>query len=188
MTTTIKEVATKKTIERMSYWKAEKLMTEFAREFLKNEYGLKLDIPIKVNPRTSITHGMFYFNPKDNIAVRISISKSMIEYNEESFAISTLKHELVHYALFELGLPYHDGDKEFEKELKRVGASSTGVRVSINKEEIYECKKCNYRFHQLRKLDHHKKYQGSNYSCQCGGRLRYIGQHVPTKRLELVNV
>lgn len=173
-------------VERMSYWKAEKLMTEFAEEFLRKEFGLELEIPIKVNPRLRSTYGQFKHGY--DIAIGISISKSMIEHMGKEFSLDTVKHELVHYAHFKLGLPFRDGQEVFENALKRVGAPSTGTRHSPSKEEVYQCQGCNNKFHQSRKLKYHKQFQGSNYSCTCGGgRLKYLGQKVPPKVIELVN-
>lgn len=183
MTTTLE-------VKRMGAYSVEKEMEKFAREFLKEEFGVDLTIPIKINNRLKRTFGMFRGRTSKVTGrepIVIEISKNMIEYQGFDFAYGTLKHELVHYALFIQNRPYNDGTYTFEQELKRVGAPSSGTRKSVFKKEVYECKGCSHKFLRSRKLNNHKTYKGSNYNCPCGGQLNYIGQEQPEKQIVLVN-
>lgn len=184
MTTTLE-------LKRMGTYSVEKEMENFAREFLKEEFGVDLTIPIKINSRLTSTFGWFRGRTNRVTGVRepvvIEISKNMIEYQGFDFAYGTLKHELVHYALYIQNLPYNDGTYTFEQELKRVGAPSSGTRKALIKKEVYQCKGCSHKFLRNRKLNNHNKYKGSNYNCTCGGQLNYIGQEQPEKQIVLVN-
>jgi len=184
MTTTVE-------VKRMGTYSVEKEMEKFAREFLKEEFGVDLTISIKINNRLTSTFGRFKSRTNMVTGKReplgIEISKNMIEYQGFDFAYGTLKHELVHYALFIQNRPYNDGTYTFEQELKRVGAPSSGTRKALIKKEVYQCKGCSHKFLRNRKLNNHNKYKGSNYTCSCGGQLNYIGQEQPEKQIVLVN-
>lgn len=121
-------------------------MVEFAKEFLRNEYGLDLEIPIKVNNRLSRSNGRFLtikqVSTNRSRAHSIEISGKILKYDTKDFVLGTLKHELVHYALFRKGAPYRDGDTYFENELKRVGAPSTMTRQSSAPRPTYRCTGC----------------------------------------------
>jgi hypothetical protein len=100
-------------------------LTLIARKFLKETYGLELNIPININSRLSRALGRFRHYPRTGQPLDIEISRSVIENHGEEATIDVLKHELVHYALFTLNKPFADGHPVFENELKRLGVSRT---------------------------------------------------------------
>lgn len=120
-------------------------LTQIARDFLLDEYGLTLDIPIKRNNRLVRSQGR-YVESYDEHRVfhpnRIEISGDMFKYAVDAVIIETMKHELVHYALAIKGEPNDDGHPHFEAELKRVGAPSTGTNA-VGIYGLYRCNKCN---------------------------------------------
>lgn len=187
----IDDMMTTVAVKRIGTYSVEKEMEKFAREFLKEEFGVDLKIPIKINNRLTSTFGRFRGRTNMVTGVRepivIEISKNIIEYHGFDFAYGTLKHELVHYALYIQNRPYNDGTYTFEQELKRVGAPSSGTRKGTRKKEVYQCKGCKHQFLRNRKLNNHNIYKGSNYNCSCGGELTYIGQEQPEKQIVLVN-
>src|SRR5699024_8098498 len=74
-------------------------------------------------------------------SLRIELAKNLLQYGSDQAILGTLKHELVHYALFEQDKPCEDGDEYFENELRRVGAPSTGTnRVGVY--YTYSCGTC----------------------------------------------
>lgn len=119
-------------------------LTQIASDFLRDEYGLALEIPIKRNNRLKRAMGRYIESPNENdelIPNRIEISGEMFVYGAEIAIIKTLKHELVHYALAIKGEPNDDGQPHFEAELRRVGASAT-KSVALGEVAMYRCDSC----------------------------------------------
>lgn len=103
-------------------------LTEIASDFLRENYGMELAIPIVRNNRLRSTMGS-YVSTRKSGPIQIEIAGYVIKYATREVVIDTLKHELVHYALHVKGEPYDDGHPHFESELRRLGVSAT--RTSI---------------------------------------------------------
>ena len=119
-------------------------LTEIANQFLRDEYGMALEIPIKRNNRLRRAMGRYIesYNEQDELVPdRIEISGEMFEYGADIAIIKTLKHELVHYALSLKGEPNDDGHPYFEAELRRVGADST-KSTALGRAALYRCTDC----------------------------------------------
>lgn len=136
-----------------------------SREFLDKEFGMKLEIPIFINNRMKSTFG--YFKVRKNVSWQIDISKELIDTHPREHVIDVLKHELVHYACFEMKKPWGDGDKYFKDTLDRLGVSRTGTYNTLGKFHKYGCK-CGKSFYRKRRLQ-----EGSK--CKSCGTLHYIG-------------
>lgn len=161
----------KKTVD---FNKALKDIEVYAKNFLKEEFDMDLKIPVEMNGRLKNVFGRFmhYNYPNRNGSIKIEFSKDFVAYHPIEEIISTIKHECVHYALYELGKPYKDGDKYFEDYLKKVGADSTGTKSSKSPSHHYACGACGYSF--TRKV--RKNYSG--YGCgKCGtwSKITYKG-------------
>ncbi|MED1863271.1 SprT-like domain-containing protein [Fictibacillus nanhaiensis] len=95
---------------------------------------------------------------------RIEFNKKFIENGKYKDIISVIKHECIHYAMYMLGRPFKDWDKEFEKELQLHDAAPNTQDIDYYVERnvrVYKCKcrehiqfaiispsvctKCNYR-------------------------------------------
>ena len=105
-----------------------KELQTFANNFCKSTWNL--DAPeIKVNNRLRTSLGRYVYNNYHGY--------SYIELNGKQVALegqfhcnileTVVMHELTHYAMHTLGKPFNDGDREFENELLRVGASSSSA-------------------------------------------------------------
>lgn len=153
-------------------------LTRYADDFLKENYGIRLNIPIKINGRLIKTMGRFVYFVHSKKPSVIELSKILIENNEMDVILNILKHELVHYALFVLGKPSDDGEEYFENELKRLGivSQSTIKDITINvPRHVYVCNNCNHHYKVKRRL----KYDGYFHRCNhCKGRLTYQGRKV----------
>lgn len=152
----------KKTVD---FNKAQKDIEVYAKKFLKEEFNMDLKIPIELNGRLKRSFGRFlhYNYPNRNGSIKIDFSKDFIAYHPIEEIISTIKHECVHYALYELGKPYRDGDKYFEDYLKKVGADPTGTKTSKSPNHHYSCNMCNHSFKRKVRKDY------SGYCCgRCG--------------------
>lgn len=106
---------------------------EFAKDFLKDNYDIDFKIHFKmvnnIPDKTGITAAMLVI--KDitigngnlyKIADRIELLNPFFEIFHSRVLLDIIKHELVHYALFEkYGKGYNDGEELFESECKRLG-------------------------------------------------------------------
>lgn len=117
----------------------ESKLKHIAASFLNVNYNVKLNIPIKRNNRLRSTYGRFIL--KNNEPNCIELAGVLLDYGVEEVIFNILKHECIHYALFEKQQPYRDGHPVFESELKRHGVLGTG-KVLIGKFHVLKCKNC----------------------------------------------
>ncbi len=102
--------------------------TQFANDFLQKEYNLTLIVPIKIDGRLKRALGSFH-STRASLPICIKLNKTQVILDrrlETEYIFDTLRHELVHYALFMLGRNYHDGDDDFESELARLNIAASG--------------------------------------------------------------
>lgn len=144
-------------------------LNTMAKSFLKSEYQLELEIPIKINGRIKRKAGYFKrrVNPMtgEQIPLEISISKNLIENYTKDEVIGILKHELIHYALFKKELPFEDGHPHFEAELQKKGALRTNELTFKGNAYVYGCESCDKEFKRIKRVNINK------YQCRCGGKL-----------------
>lgn len=112
-------------------------LNKVADEFLREEFQMELDIPIKINGRLTRSLGRFVIkysrHTKQYSDMYIDLAKRMVMHKgNRDVAIDVLKHELVHYALFSKGEPYRDGNPHFESTLRRLGITSTNHYAQCN--------------------------------------------------------
>lgn len=115
--------------------KFEEEMRTYANLFLENNFDMTLKIPIKIDGRLTVTGGSFHFRSSEKMreSVMIKMSERFIacalhdEKDGVEAILDTLRHELVHYAMFEQGRGYKDGDIDFESKLKELGVGSSGA-------------------------------------------------------------
>lgn len=139
---------------------------QIAREFLAEEFDMTLDIPIFINGRMKTTFG--YFRYKNGQAWQIDMSKEFIDTQPREVVIDVLKHELVHYALFQLKKPFGDGDRYFKDTLDRLGIGRTRTYKVKGKFHKYICNCEDKTFYRKRKL------QKGAYCTSCKT-LKYVG-------------
>jgi SprT-like protein len=140
---------------------------EIAREFLDKEFNMKLEIPIFISNRMKIMFG--YFQRRNNKSWKIQISQEFINTHPREHVIDVLKHELVHYALFEQGKPFRDGQQYFEDTLKRLGVCPTKTYNTLGKFHKYICNCDGNVFYRKRKIP-----KGA-YCPKCKT-LKYVGE------------
>lgn len=109
-------------------------MKRYARMFLKKNFNMNLKIPIKIDGRLTRAGGSFhFFSGKNKRSDMIKMSERFIacalrdEEDGVEAILDVLKHELVHYALFEQGRDFSDGEKDFENTLKELKIGSSGA-------------------------------------------------------------
>lgn len=155
----------------VSDYRTEAGLTEIARSWLKETYGLELKIPVEINTRISRALGRFIYLKKSKEPLRIEIGSKTLQYYTKEEVLDTLYHELVHYACFILGKPHSDGDWYFEAELKRLGIGSTGTTQHKGVVNIYSCNSCGKKIQTRRKLRKLGRYSSK---C-CSADLTYKG-------------
>lgn len=145
-------------------------LREFANDFLKEHFGLELEIPIKVNTRLSSTLGCFRIMRRHGslTPVRIDMNAHLMENASPDMILDVLKHELIHYALFKLGKPYGDNDKHFRETCKSLNVVLTHSINIIQPVHIYTCG-CR-EFKRTRRLNKNRGY----YCGTCGKELVYL--------------
>lgn len=150
-------------VQKMTQAEANDYIQEVAKRFLKETYNLYLFIPIIIEDLNSNQVGKFNINiySKNNIIYReiprnISISKLAFEFVNDEVLEHIIKHECVHYALFNLKKPYQDEDEYFQTELKRLGIKSFISKDEFKEKYKYTCQNCGYSF--ISKLDLDPKY------------------------------
>ena len=126
--------------------KFEQQMRMYARNFLKENFDMKLEIPIKIDGRLTRTGGSYHHTVKKALMIKVSerfMYGALLDETEGVGAIlDILEHELVHYALHMQGKDYYDGSKEFEETLARLNIGSSGYtaekkRLSAKKNVWY---------------------------------------------------
>lgn len=144
---------------------------KLANDFLGKEFGMRLAIPLRISNRMKSTFGVFKFNRKTNKPTEIAMSAEFLKNHSKEKIIDVLYHECVHYALFEQGLPYNDGDKTFKRTVDRLGVSRTGTYQFKGNGYLYQCGGCE------RKITKRMKGFEKRYVCgECRGKFDYLGQ------------
>ena len=136
-------------------------VTKMCRELADEIWGVELDVPVKLNNRLSKAMGRFKVT-RQGQSIEFA-GKLLKEYPLDEVK-SVVKHELTHYVLYNKGEPWRDGQPHFEKELKRIGATSNFGENRLKARGTYE----------LVELE----------CCNCGG---YAGRQTPRKATNLVN-
>lgn len=147
-------------------------LTDFANNWLQKTYGIQLEIPIEI--RSSLKRTLGYFQHKQNKKepIKIALAAKLFTHYSKEAVYDVLKHELVHYALYMLDKPYTDGHPYFERELKRLGVSSTHTYEAKGFYHIYRCSSCDRitsrRVRRITKLENYR-------SRCCMAELKYDG-------------
>lgn len=127
--------------------KHEKELEAYANKFLEKNYSTRLTVPIKISGRLTSAGGVFRAitigSVREPLEIHISerfIAGALHDGQEGLEAIlDTLKHELVHYALYKLGRDFKDGDHDFENELSKLNIGASGS----TSEKLVRSKKLN---------------------------------------------
>lgn len=146
---------------------------KFAQRFVEEHYQIDFSIPIKRNNRLSASLGRFVYSNRG--ASHIDLAGFLLVYGDPTVVIDVLKHECIHYALYEQGLPHEDGNPLFEAELKKHHVSSTFTR-KVGKYMIFKCSQCHKRG-ETRNNRLIKRPQNYLSTC-CKGRLLLVEEKI----------
>lgn len=155
-------------------WRTGRGLTEIARDWLKETYGMELTIPVELNSRITRALGRFQYLSRTKKPVKIEIGTKTIDYYGKEVTLDVLKHELIHYACFVLGKPYRDGEWYFENELVKHGITRTNVFEAKGLRHVYACSSCGMEANRVRKINPSKLHR---YTARCcNAALKYIGR------------
>lgn len=149
-------------------------LAHIAEDFLRDTYGMELEIPILRNNRLRSVMGR-YLSDYDDTPLAIEIAGYMFDYAAPDVVIDTLKHECVHYALHVKGEPNADGHLHFEAELARLGVGATET-CNVGTYVIYTCDDCGEEA-KSRGKRLLTDYKGRVTSC-CGSRFTIVGERI----------
>lgn len=124
----------------MRYLFSIQFLTNYAKEFLQQNFDMDLSIPIIQNNRLRSTLGR-YVMTRSGKPLQIELSGRLLQYGTKDAIIGVLKHECIHYAFHIQGKNMHDGDPIFETTLKRYNAPSTKT-LKVGKYYLFQCKQC----------------------------------------------
>lgn len=120
------------------------IIREKAKFYAKELWGLDFNLPIILNGRYKNIMGSLYYKDREaKIPEKIMLAGSLFDgkYNELTID-DTLLHELCHWYCSISGKQSRDNSRDFEKELYKIGASSTGTAFHVGTSYIGKCKKC----------------------------------------------
>lgn len=106
-------------------------LTQYAHRFLNNNFNIELMTNIEFDNRMRSSLGFTKLFPSAKECAGIYLSGELFNLSmfddTHEYLYDTLKHELVHYALYILNKDYNDGSKDFEDTLKRLNIGSSGT-------------------------------------------------------------
>ena len=107
----------------------EKELVQRAKFFAKILWHRNFNLPIKINKRFRVTLGLYYYGHS------IELSHELLE--DEYLLNDTLLHELCHWYCDTSFKESKDGSDDFERELRRIGATSTRT-TDMNSKMVYD--------------------------------------------------
>lgn len=150
----------------------QKDLTEYAEKFLMENYGLELTHPIIINGRLTSAYGRVMFTHGYKDVTSIDIAKRLMVFAHQGVILDTLKHELIHYALWKLEKPFDDNDQCFKDELVKHGATGEG-EIEVGEYYKYICVKASCgKDYRVRKI------LGNGYTCQCNSKIKLTEKYV----------
>lgn len=128
----------------------------------------------KINGRLRRAQGR-YISSHDGKPLRIEITKFLLKYGTRNVILRTLRHELIHYVMHIKDRPYDDGHPEFEEELRKQKAPSTGAdKVGIR--YITKCTECGKESETIYKSEIKQPLKYRTRCCRAD--YKYIGNAI----------
>lgn len=155
-----------------------KTIEDKARFYAEELWGLDFDLPIETNKKYKKRLGCLKYNYTNKKPEKIILSYDLLDgsYNELTMD-DTLVHELCHWYCFIIGKQNRDKSKDFEDELKRVGASTSGIKPSVGTFYMGKCSKCGENIIKKNSKRQLQKYLNTNcyISRCCHSQIIYSG-------------
>lgn len=143
---------------------------EKCKVWAKEIWGLNFDLPIEVSGRMTRSLGLYRYRKLafKIIPVKLQFAKSLLNGDYKVDTVdSVILRELCHWALSQLGQPFDDGHPVFEKELMRIGASTTRTIKTAGIIHEVKCACCGKVVVKTDKESKAKKYLDPKYRSKC---------------------
>lgn len=152
-----------------------KEITNICEGYLKKYWNESLDTKILIDGRVKNSLGYFrHYGDFPGVGSSIDFikfSKDLFMYYSEDEIKKVILHELTHYVLYKKGVKeYHDGEKTFENEIKRVNSVSTNKIPFHGKVYKVYCPHCNKVIGNTASKRNATKVV-NNYLCSCSSSL-----------------
>lgn len=117
-------------------------LLKVCKYYMYELWGEKFDLPLKISKQLTKVLGYFSHTSISMQPIELKFSYNLLANYKLSTIESVIKHELCHYHLFINKKPYTDGHPVFEKELKRIGGSTTNTVKHSGERYLCVCKGC----------------------------------------------
>lgn len=142
-------------------------LKSFSEIWVREEFNIELVVGIELNGRLKKALGRF-LSHGPQMPISIELQKNLLKFYSYEEIVDVLKHELVHYSLCYLGLPYKDKDSWFISSCLNRNIRLTEQIAPKGYKNIYQCG-CKT-IETLKKIS--KKYHCQN----CRQKFIFIGQ------------
>ncbi|MFD1672933.1 SprT family protein [Agrilactobacillus yilanensis] len=118
------------------------------------------------NNRLQTTGGRYHLQDH-----HIDINPKLLQYYDQTVLVGVIKHELCHYHLHLLGLPYQHRSVQFKQLLSEVKGLvyTPPMPKKGQKLVVYQCQRCLTPYYRQRRLNPER------YRCRkCGGQLVFL--------------
>ena len=147
-------------------------LSEHADNFLQENFDMRLGIPIKLNGRLTRALGRFRHRAvsgSHSIEIsKIACVEALLSGNNDTL-YGILRHECIHYALLEKGLPNDDDSPHFISSCNALDVPLTGIVNVKQRQHHYRCAAGHSLFRA-------RRVNLSTHRCGCGADLEYMGQ------------
>lgn len=152
-----------------------------------NELGVKMDVPITLNKRLTLTLGRVINGYVDGVynPTAVEFSSEMLSSSTDSTIHSVIQHEMVHYYITKTTHERHGHDLLFKEVCARIGCKNDGYATHVDRtvsaDAIYKyivfCPTCHKPVAYYRKAGKVIKNIKSCTCRVCGGDDLYVVQN-----------
>jgi len=120
------------------------VVVQKAQFYAKELWDLDFDLPIVLNGRYKSVMGSVHYKDREGkIPEKLVLAEFLFDGKHNELTLDdTLLHELCHWYCSVSGKESRDNSRDFETELYKIGASSTGTAYHVGTSYIGKCKKC----------------------------------------------
>ena len=147
------------------------MLQQRVRQYAREYWNMECNVPIVINKRMTRSLGMYRWKTARPVAtpIRFDFAAHLVDGRYKSETVeSIIKHEVCHWALSQLGLPFHDRDHHFLKELKRIGSHPSFAILEVGTMHKAVCSCCGKIVKQsLKEKSLEKYYKHPKWHSRC---------------------
>lgn len=115
---------------------------KLCKYYMYEIWGEKFNIRLEISKQLKKTLGYFSYTSVTKQPIMLKFSYDLLANYKLPTIESVIKHELCHYHLFINKQPHQDGHLVFERELRRIGGSTTHSIQHSGESYLCVCKSC----------------------------------------------